>query len=174
MPSAQEIKDWLKLEPNLQEGGFLASVYDSIITVPDSILKSFPPTAKGRSICGAIYYFLESQGISVMHRVTGDMLYHFYAGDPVRMLLLYEDGSSEVTIFGNNLALGRSPMKVIPGGTWLGSQLAPGGTWALMGVTMAPGFDLADYAIGDRESLIAQYPKQEQLLALLTRDKDQK
>jgi hypothetical protein len=172
--SAQVVKDWFKLQPNLQEGGFLASVYTSTITVPNNLLKGFPHTKADRAICGAIYYFLEAAGFSAMHRVTGDMLYHFYAGDPVQMLLLYEDGSSEVTVFGNNLALGRSPMKMIPGGTWLGSHLAPGGTWALMGVTMAPGFDPADYAIGDRESLIAQYPKQEQLLALLTRDKVEK
>jgi predicted cupin superfamily sugar epimerase len=109
-----------------------------------------------------------------MHRVTGDMLYHFYAGDPVQMLLLSEDGGTEVTIFGNNLALSRGPMKVIPGGTWLGSRLTPGGTWALMGVSMAPGFDPVDYAIGDRKDLIAQYPKQEQLITVLTRDKDKK
>jgi predicted cupin superfamily sugar epimerase len=109
-----------------------------------------------------------------MHRVTGDMLYHFYVGDPVQMLLLSQDGSTEVNIFGNNLALGRSPMKLIPGGTWLGSRLTPGGSWALMGVSMAPGFDPVDYAIGDRKQLIAQFPKQEQLITQLTRSKDNK
>jgi len=174
MLSAQAVKDWLKLEPNPQEGGFLASVYNSKIAVPDKLLKGFPHAEADRAICGAIYYFLEAPECSIMHRVTGDMLYHFYAGDPVQMLLLSEDGGTEVTIFGNNLALSRSPMKVIPGGTWLGSRLTPGGTWALMGVSMAPGFDPVDYAIGDRKDLIAQYPKQEQLITLLTRDKDKK
>jgi uncharacterized protein len=172
--SAQTVKDWFKLEPNLQEGGFLASVYNSGITVPDELLKGFPHAKADRSICGAIYYFLEAPEFSAMHRVTGDMLYHFYAGDPVQMLLLSRDGSTQVNIFGNNLALGRSPMRVIPGGTWLGSRLTTGGTWALMGVTMAPGFNPVDYAIGDRKDLIAQYPKQEQLITLLTRDKDTK
>ena len=166
MPSAQEIKDWLKLELNPQEGGFLASVYNSTITVPDGVLKGFPHTTKGRSICGAIYYFLEAPGCSVMHRVTGDMLYHFYAGDPVQMLLLHSDNSNgqhapaEVCIFGNTLALRERPMKAIPGGTWLGSRLTPGGSWALMGVSMAPGFDPVDYEIGDRDELVQQYPDQ--------------
>jgi predicted cupin superfamily sugar epimerase len=172
--SAQVVKDWFELQPNVQEGGFLTSVYTSTITVPNNLLKGFPHAKANRAICGAIYYFLEAPGFSAMHRVTGDMLYHFYAGDPVQMLLLYEDGNSEVAIFGNNLALGRSPMKVIPGGTWLGSRLTPGGSWALMGVSMAPGFDPVDYAIGDRKQLIDQFPKQEQLITQLTRSKDNK
>jgi len=176
MPTAQDIKNRLKLEPNPQEGGFFANVYNSTITVPDGILTHFPHTVKGRSICGAIYYFLEAPGCSVMHRVTGDMLYHFYAGDPVQMLLLYPDKlknehvPAEVCIFGNNLALGQSPMKVIPGGTWLGSHLTAGGLWALMGVSMAPGFDPVDYTIGDRGKLIQRYPEQADLIRALTRE----
>jgi len=180
MPSAQEIKEWLKLEPNPQEGGFFASVYNSSIIVPDSSLECFPHTSEGRSICGAIYYFLEAPGCSVMHQVTGDMLYHFYAGDPVQMLLLPPDSPKKehvpavVCIFGNNLALGQSPMKAIPGGTWLGSRLTPGGLWALMGVSMAPGFDPVDYAIGDRDELVQQYPEQAGLIRALTREPRQK
>jgi uncharacterized protein len=175
MPSARAIKDWLKLQPNPQEGGFLASVYNSNITVPDKVLpRKFPRTKAGRLICGSIYYFLETPGCSVMHRVTGDMLYHFYAGDPVQMLLLPPKGGAEVAIFGNNLALWQNPMKVIPGGTWLGSRLTDGGTWALMGVSMAPGFDPVDYAIGDRDELVRQYPEQADLIRALTRESRKK
>ncbi len=170
MPSAQDIKDWLKLEPNPQEGGFLASFYNSIITVPDTVLRGFPRTKASRSICGSIYYFLETPGCSVMHRVTGDMLYHFYAGDAVQMLLLSPKGGAEVTVFGNNLALRQDPMKLIPGGTWLGSRLTSGGLWALMGVSMAPGFDPVDYAIGDRDELVRNYPEQADLIRALTRE----
>jgi uncharacterized protein len=170
MLSAQDIKDFLKLEPNPQEGGFLASVYNSPIVVPDNILKTFPRTNAGRSLCGFIYYFLEAPGCSVIHRVTGDMLYHFYAGDPVQMLLLYPKGGAEVATFGNNLARRQEPMKVVPGGTWLGSRVVPGGTWALMGVSMAPGFDPVDYTIGDRDKLLREYPEQADLMRALTRE----
>jgi uncharacterized protein len=173
MLSAEEVKNWLNLSSNPQEGGFLASVYDSSIRIPDNVLPGFPSTKNGRSICGGIYYFLDSSGCSVLHRVTGDMIYHFYSGDPVQMLLLYPDNSpnrTEVCIFGNNIALGQSPMKAIPGGTWLGSRLLPGGSWALMGVTMAPGFDPVDYAIGVRKDLVAKYPEQEGLIMAFTHD----
>jgi hypothetical protein len=86
------------------------------------------------------------------------------------MLLLRPDGGTEVAIFGNNLALRQNPVKVIPGGTWLGSRLTPGGTWALMGVSMAPGFDPVDYTIGDRNELVARYPEQAGLIGALTRE----
>src|SRR5205823_6634076 len=108
-------------------------------------------------------------GCSVLHQVTGDMLYHYYLGDPVQMLLLHRDGQSEVCVFGNNLLQGQQPMKAIHGDTWLGSRLMPGGSWALMGVTMAPGFNPADYTIGDRAKLQKKYPNQTDLIEKLTR-----
>jgi hypothetical protein len=173
MLTNEDVKSWLRLTPNPQEGGFLAPVYNSTISLPDRILKGFPSTKNNRVLCGGIYYFLDTSGISVLHRVTGDMLYHFYCGDPVQMLLLHPGSgpnSSEVCVFGNNLALGQSPMKAIPGGTWLGSRLLPGGSWALMGVTMAPGFDPADYSIGVRAKLIKEYPDQADLITEFTRN----
>jgi predicted cupin superfamily sugar epimerase len=172
MLNAQAIKDWLKMAPNVQEGGFLSPVYQSSVIIPDRDLKGFKASKHGRAICGAIYYLLESPGCSVLHRVTGDMIYHFYGGDPVQMLLLHPrhgPGRSEVCVFGNNLVQRQSPMKVVPGGTWLGSRLMPGGSWALMGVTMAPGFDPKDYAIGDRKRLIKEFPEQTDLITQLTR-----
>jgi predicted cupin superfamily sugar epimerase len=156
------------LKPNLQEGGFLSSVYTSPIVAPDGILRGFAATKQGRPICSAIYYLLETPGVSLLHRVTGDMLYHFYAGDPVQMLFLHPNGTSEVCIFGNKLLQGQQPIKVIPGNTWLGSRMTPGGSWALMGVTMAPGFDPLDYAIGDRAELKKAFPDQADLIEKLT------
>ena len=169
MLRAKDIKERLQMEANLQEGGFLSEVYNSPIVIPDEILKGFDSTKQGRSICSAIYYLLESPGCSVLHRVTGDMLYHFYLGDPVQMLLLPPSGKPEVCVFGNNLLQGQKPLKVIPGNTWLGSRLTPGGSWALMGVTMAPGFNMLDYTIGSRSRLINEFPEQADLIEKLTR-----
>ena len=68
MLSAKDIKERLQLEPNLQEGGFLFGEYTSPIVVPDKILKGFAASKQGRSICGAIYYLLESPGCSAQRR----------------------------------------------------------------------------------------------------------
>jgi uncharacterized protein len=169
---AKTIIDWFKLQPNAQEGGYFAATYTSALEIDSKDLPGFKPIKGKRPICGAIYYFLDPDGFSAMHKVTGDMLYHFYSGDPVQMLLLYPENSpnqSEVCIFSNDIAAGGSPMKVIPGGTWLGSRLVPGGNYALMGVSMSPGFNPADYSIAKRKDLIKQYPDQEALILELTR-----
>jgi predicted cupin superfamily sugar epimerase len=168
----QIIIDWLKLQPNTQEGGYFAGTYTSAIGIDSKDLPGFKPIKEKRPICGAIYYFLNAGDFSAMHKVTGDMLYHFYSGDPVQMLLLYPENSpnrSEVCIFSNDIASGGNPMKLIPGGTWLGSRLTPDGNYALMGVTMSPGFNPADYSIAKRHDLIKQYPEQEALILDLTR-----
>lgn len=166
------IIDWFKLQLNPAEKGYFAGTYTSALQIDSKDLPGFKPINDKRPICGAIYYFLDQEYFSGMHQVTGDMIYHFYSGDPVQMLLLYPDGSpnrSEVCVFSNDIAAGGNPMKVIPGGTWLGSRLTPGGTYALMGVTMSPGFNPADYSIGVREELIKKYPEQEALITALTR-----
>ena len=170
MATSKQIIDWLKLQPNPAEGGLFASTYVSALQIADSALPGFPPSPNGRALCSAIYYFIEAGNFSAMHRVTGDMIYHFYSGDAVEMLLLHPDASSEVCTFSSHISESAGPMKIIPGGTWLGSRIKPGGRHALMGVSMAPGFDPADYTIGEREDLIAQYPGHKQLIEKLTRN----
>lgn len=168
----QDIIKRLKLQPNTAEGGYFADVYTSAIEIPNKDLPGFTPVKENRPICSAIYYFLDGSDFSAMHKVTGDMLYHFYSGDPVEMLLLYPEGfpeQSETCIFSNDMALDAHPMKLIPGGTWLGSRILSGKNYALMGVTMSPGFNPADYSIGKREELIKQYPQQKDLITQLTR-----
>ena len=170
---AKTVIDWFSLQPNTAEGGYFAGVYTSSLKIDNKDLPGFKPVKEKRSICGAIYYFIDPEGFSAMHKVTGDMLYHFYSGDPVQMLLLYPEGSPncfEICTFSNDLAAGGNPMKLIPGGTWLGSRLVAGGRFALMGVTMSPGFDPADYSIAKRKELIKQYPGQKQLITALTRE----
>lgn len=166
----KQIIDLLQLQQNSAEGGYFASTYTSKLTLPGGAGR--PAETRGQSLCSAIYYFLDRDTQSVMHKVTGDMIYHFYAGDPIEMLLLCPEGAAtrdEVCVFGNDIAAGGRPMKVIPGRTWLGSKLIAGGLWALMGVTMAPGFDPRDYAIGKREELLKEYPQQASLIRELTR-----
>jgi predicted cupin superfamily sugar epimerase len=171
----EEIIQWLGLQPNVQEGGLFASTYTSSLRLDDAETPLFPPSGNARPLCSAIYYFLDTTTFSALHRVGGDMIYHFYAGDPVEMLLLHPGGGnnrSEVCRFSNRLSTGSQPMKIIPGGTWLGSKLVAGGAYALMGVTMAPGFHPVDYAIAKRQELLKQYPEQEKLILELT-NKDQ-
>ena len=95
--------------------------------------------------------------------------YHFYLGDPAEMLLLKPDGKGETVLLGQDIVSGMRLQQVIPAGIWQGSRLAPGGKFALMGTTMSPGFDPADFEIGMRDELSARYPDHAGLIAILSR-----
>jgi len=85
------------------------------------------------------------------------------------MLLLKPDGTVETVLLGQNISAGMRVQHAVAGGTWQGSRLAPGGKFALMGTTMAPGFDPKEYEPGKRDALSAQYPAYAPLIAFLTK-----
>jgi len=85
------------------------------------------------------------------------------------MLYLYLDGSARSLLLGNDLEAGMSPQAVVPAGVWQGARLVPGGRYALLGTTVAPGFDFADFELGDRPRLAASHPAHAPLIAALTR-----
>src|SRR5262249_5467348 len=121
-----------------------------------------------RSASTAIYYLLTPNTFSAMHRLASDEVFHFYMGSPVEMLQLLPDGQGKVSIMGTDLQAQQSPQIMVPAGVWQGSRLALGGSFALMGTTVAPGFDFADYESGERERLIEQYPEFAEMIRELT------
>jgi uncharacterized protein len=167
MLTAEHIRDLLKMKPLPVEGGYFAETYRSKDELAASALPGGYPGE--RAISTAIYYMLTPDTFSALHRLRGDEIYHFYLGDPVEMLQLKPGGTGEAVLLGQDVAAGMRLQHVVPGGTWQGARLAPGGKFALMGTTMAPGFDLQDYEGGNRAELIAQYPQYSALITWLTR-----
>lgn len=167
MLTAKQIQDFLKLQPLPVEGGYFVESYRSKYTLAQPSLSRCYQGERGLST--AIYYMLTPDTFSAMHRLKGDEVYHFYLGDPVEMLMLKSDGAAEAVLLGQDLLAGMRVQHAVAGGTWQGSRLAPGGKFALMGTTMAPGFDPADYEPGKRDALSAQYPNYAPLIAFLTR-----
>ena len=127
------------------------------------------PYPGDRAAGTAIYYLLTPETFSALHKLPGDEVFHFYLGDPVEVLQLYPGGSGEVTVLGHDIAAGMRPQHVVPGGVWQGSRLRPGGSYALLGTTMSPGFDYKDYETGSRQSLTQLYPGHAAAIASLTR-----
>lgn len=116
----------------------------------------------------AIYYLLTPETCSALHRLPQDEIFHFYLGDPVTMLQLHPDGSSQVITVGPEIDKGQQVQVVVPAGVWQGSFLREGGQCALMGTTVAPPFEFSQYEAGDRDALLRQYPSQKDLIARLT------
>jgi uncharacterized protein len=168
MLSPQQVIDRLQLVPLAVEGGYYRETYRSALQIPAGEL--FGQYGSPRNVATAIYYLLTPDQFSALHRVTSDEIFHFYAGDPVEMLqLANDDRGGHVHRIGNDLAAGQLPQIVVPGGVWMGCRLLPGGRWALLGCTVAPGFDYADFTTGDRAQLVAQFPDHADMILALTR-----
>ncbi len=163
MPLVQEIIRTLQLVPHPLEGGYFRETYRSVAQIDRH--------GESRSLGTAIYYLLTPQTFSAIHRLPTDEIFHFYLGDPVQMLQLWPDGSTCVVTLGSGVLIGHQPQVVVPGGVWQGSQLVEGGRFALLGTTMAPGFDEEDYEPGQRDDLLRQYPGEAELIRRLTRDR---
>lgn len=164
--TADEIKRLLNLAPH-PEGGSFIQTYKASERLPVEALGGRYDGPRATST--AIYYLLEPGTFSEMHRLGSDEIFHFYLGDPVEMLQIWPGGDSRVVHLGPALAAGQMPQLVVPKGVWQGSRLLEGGRYALLGCTVAPGFEFADYESGRRETLIAQCPKQQKLITALTR-----
>jgi predicted cupin superfamily sugar epimerase len=167
--SATEVKRLLGLKPHPREGGWFVRSYEADEMVAG---EAFADGRYGgvRRTGTAIYYLLEPDTFSEMHRLRSDEVFHFYAGDAVEMLQLPEGGSGTIVVIGNDLLRGERPQVVVERGVWQGSRLAAGGRWALLGCTVSPGFEFEDYETGGREELSARWPEFAQEIAGLTRE----
>jgi hypothetical protein len=85
------------------------------------------------------------------------------------MLRLYPDGSGERVVLGQDLAEGQWVQTVVPQGVWQGSRLVEGGRFALLGCTVSPGFDYADYESGKRAELVRGWAEWAEMIRALTR-----
>ncbi len=95
---------------------------------------------------------------SLFHRLPADEVWHFYAGDPLRLVLLFPDGGSRDVRMGSNPLKGERVQFVVPAGVWQAGHLISGGRYALFGCTMAPGFTDRMYEGGVREALLRTHP----------------
>ena len=163
MITVEQIRSRLGLAPHPEEGGFFAETYRSRERLPS---RSDDRYAGERSLATAIYYLLTPDTVSAMHRLPGDEIFHFYLGNAVEMVQLAPHGAGQVVTLGPDLLNGMQPQVVVPGGTWQGSRLLPGGSFALLGATMSPGFDYEDYESGRRDELVDAYPNfRDQIIA---------
>lgn len=160
--TADEIKTLLKLDPHPVEGGFFRRTYTCPANV--DLPRGIRPQSSG------IYYMLETGRFSELHVLESDEMFHFYLGDPVEMLQLYPDGRSAVLILGPDLAAGQHVQLVVPAGVWQGMRLIGDGKAALLGCTVTPGFNYADYRNAKYADLAAKWPEQANRIRALTRN----
>ena len=167
MLTADQIIALLNLKPHPKEGGYFRETYRSSETISE---KTLPNRYKGmRSFATAIYYLLTPETFSAMHRLQSEEIFHFYLGDPVEMLQLWPDGSGKVLILGSDIVKRMQPQVIVPGGVWQGARLLKNGKFSLLGTTVSPGFEFADYESGQRDDLVKSYPQFREWIIALTK-----
>jgi uncharacterized protein len=136
---ASELVAKLGLQPH-PEGGWYREVYRSPTRVE---------TARGsRSAITTIYYLLERNQLSRWHVVQADEVWHFYGGAPLE-LLQYEPASRKLVrhVLGQagagSASAGATAVAVIPTGVWQAARSL--GEYSLVGCTVGPGFEFADF-----------------------------
>jgi predicted cupin superfamily sugar epimerase len=173
---ARVLIDALALEPH-PEGGYYRQLHRS-----DQLV--LPADGRGhRPSLTTIYFLLPEGAFSRWHRVASDEVWHHYEGAPLELLELTADLSRLMTLRLGPLELAmngaglkprpthegssQSPVHTIPAGHWQAARTT--GAYTLVGCTVGPGFDFADFAMlaDDREkapAVAARHPAAASLL----------
>jgi uncharacterized protein len=165
MDAAQQWIQRLQLEPH-PEGGWFRQTYRAPLTLPHAALSSH---VGDRAASTAIYFLLAGDQFSAFHRLRSDEVWHFYAGSELIVHVIGPDGTYSEILLGNDMQASQQFQAVVPSGCWFGSSLRHPGTYALVGCTVAPGFDFADFEMAKRAELIAHYPQHRAMIERLTR-----
>ena len=150
------------------EGGYYAETYRARESVPQQLLPS--RFSGDRSFSTGIYFLLETHNFSAFHRIKSDEMWHFYAGEALEIFVIHEEQREmQVIKLGDDPEKGETFQAVVPAGAWFASRPAQGSTYALVGCTVAPGFDFTDFEMAEREALQMQFPEFKQIIQELTR-----
>lgn len=154
------------LEPLPVEGGLFARYYRS----PEFLEAQALPRryAARRALGTGIYFSVQADNPSLLHRLQTDEIYHFYLGEPVSLVLLYPDGAHRIVTLGQDYRAGQLPAFVVPRDVWQGVCMNGAGAWAFLGCTMAPGYEDKDFELGTRDVLLRQYPAAAEWVERLT------
>ena len=162
----QELVSKLQLQEHV-EGGYYKETYRS-----SGIIKqgSTPENFNGdRNYSTGIYFLLTSDIFSAFHRIKQDEMWHFYEGSPLTVHMILENGSYSFQRIGLDLDGGELPQFTVPKNVWFASEIEDPNTYCLCGCTVSPGFDFADFELGERKMLLNSYPEHSSVIHRLTR-----
>ncbi len=148
------------------EGGYFRETYRSDESIgKDALPERFNGT---RSFSTAIYFLLKGDQVSHLHRIKSDELWHFYSGSPLTIHVINQHGNYNQINLGRDFDKGEACQAVVKAGTWLGATVDIPDSYSLVGCTLSPGFDFHDFEMGNREELLAKYPRHSLIIRKLT------
>jgi len=162
----EELVKKLELLPH-PEGGYYKEVYRSSETI---VRTALPQKFSGeRNFCTSIYFLIEMNNFSALHKIQSDEIFHFYAGDAMEVVEINKQGNLKSTLVGNKIEQDQVFQYTVKAGHWFGSRVATGGHFSLVGCTVSPGFDFVDFEMAKRDDLVRKYPQHEVLIGEMTR-----
>ncbi len=163
----------LQLEKH-PEGGYYRVTYTAALKLAQ---RALPEAFTGdRPVSTAIYFLLSSRQaettghFSAFHRLRSDEMWHFYAGGPLAVHVIRPDGAYEQLPIGPDPERGQQLQTVVQAGCWFASAPLLPDSFALVGCTVAPGFDFADFELARRGELKAEFPQHAELIERFTRE----
>jgi len=133
-----QLIDELGLQPHPEGGHFCETFRDD------------PQEGQERAPSTAIYYLLKAGERSHWHRVDATEIWHWYAGDPLRLsIATNEEEEPEHMTLGPNIPAGERPQGIVRKDEWQAAE--PLGDWTLVGCTVAPGFDFAGFELAPKD-----------------------
>ena len=149
------------------EGGWFSEVYRSQEIIDEAALS--PRYGSARCISTSIYFLLDSAECSTIHRLKSDEVWHFYQGSPLLVHKIDTKGRYSTILLGPDFEADQHFQTTIPRDTWFGAQVVNPDSFALIGCTVAPGFEFSDFELGARDKLSRLFPAHRDVITMLTR-----
>jgi len=162
---AQRWIDVLCLQPH-PEGGYYRETYRSTLRLMGCCLTEHHAPRVAATL---IYFLLPGDQFSALHRLRSDEMWHFYAGSPLTLHIIHPEGHLTQVKLGSRADHGETFQAVVKAGCWFGATVEDPDGYALVGCTVAPGFEFDDLELGQRQQLIERYPQHRDLIERLTR-----
>jgi predicted cupin superfamily sugar epimerase len=151
----EDVKRILNLEPNATCGYVRVTFMSGQRIAPGGLPAPFEG---GRPLGSALYFMLTPDEPVKLHRIRNDQLYHYYLGDPIEVLMMLTDGTTQHHIVGPDLRAGHKVQLYIPGNTFHTARVIGTRQWFLGASTEWPGVQPADVELGKADELAAKYP----------------
>jgi len=150
------------------EGGYYRQTYRAgLVLTKNALPREFTGV---RAASTAIYFLLEGEIFSAFHRLRSDEVWHFYVGSTLVVHVIDQHGRYSEILLGSDPELGEALHAVVKAGCWFASRVREGKGFAVVGCTVAPGFEFEDFEMARREELVRNYPQHREVIELLTRE----
>ena len=146
----QSIIEKLLLAPH-PEGGYYRQLYGN--------------DGSGKKEISTIYYMLTGSDKSAFHRLhCVTEIWYYHAGEPLNLYVIDTDGNFTV----HHLSPDGEMQVVIHPEQWFAAEIPSKKGFCLVGCAVAPAFSFENFELGQKDTLMHEFPQYGELIERLT------